>query len=65
MLGDMPDERFALLVNLGKKITDYAIEKDTGGDGRTCSYYFVIVLGPFDSHQNMKLHCLIIMNSSS
>lgn len=33
LLGDMPDERFALLVNLGKKITDYAIEKDTGADG--------------------------------
>ena len=34
LLGDMPDERFALLVNLGKKITDYAIEKDMGGDGK-------------------------------
>eukprot|EP00112_Aurelia_sp_Birch-Aquarium-sp1_P011482 Seg2414.1 transcript_id=Seg2414.1/GoldUCD/mRNA.D3Y31 product="U5 small nuclear ribonucleoprotein 200 kDa helicase" protein_id=Seg2414.1/GoldUCD/D3Y31 len=32
LLGDMPDERFALLVNLGKKITDYAVEKDIGGD---------------------------------
>jgi len=32
LLGDMPDERFALLVNLGKKITDYAMDKDMGGD---------------------------------
>eukprot|EP00794_Sanderia_malayensis_P005235 gene5235-5896_t len=32
LLGEMPDERFALLVNLGKKITDYAVEKDAGGD---------------------------------
>lgn len=29
----MPDERYALLVNLGKKITDYSVDKDVLGDG--------------------------------
>ncbi|XP_028391652.1 U5 small nuclear ribonucleoprotein 200 kDa helicase-like [Dendronephthya gigantea] len=28
LLGNMPEERFALLVNLGKKITDYHVEHD-------------------------------------
>ena len=38
----MPDERFALLVNLGKKITDYAMEKDMGGDGRSFQSLFCL-----------------------
>lgn len=33
LLGSIPDERFALLVNLGKKITDFNIS--SGGDGTT------------------------------
>ena len=33
LLGSMPDERFALLVNLGKKITDYSVDKDYFNDG--------------------------------
>ncbi|CAB3996101.1 U5 small nuclear ribonucleo 200 kDa helicase, partial [Paramuricea clavata] len=28
LLGNMPDERYALLVNLGKKITDYYVDHD-------------------------------------
>ena len=28
LLGDLAEERFALLVNLGKKITDYGSEKE-------------------------------------
>ena len=32
LLGSMPDERFALLSNLGRKITDYSVDKDGGGD---------------------------------
>ncbi|XP_032222645.2 U5 small nuclear ribonucleoprotein 200 kDa helicase-like isoform X1 [Nematostella vectensis] len=32
LLGDMPDERFALLVNLGKKITDYTFDRDYSND---------------------------------
>ena len=44
LLGPVPEERFALLVNLGKKITDYAIEKDTGGDGKlSLSQMFFII----------------------
>ena len=35
----MPDERFALLVNLGKKISDYAVEKDVGGDGMSIKVF--------------------------
>ena len=40
----MPDERFALLVNLGKKITDYAVEKDIGGDGEFEKSSFLVCL---------------------
>ena len=29
----MPDERFALLVNLGKKITDYHVDHDKMDEG--------------------------------
>ena len=29
----MAEERYALLVNLGRKITDYSVDKDVGGDG--------------------------------
>ena len=46
LLGDMPDERFALLVNLGKKISDYAVDRDAGGDGKKAIFYFD--LGFFD-----------------
>lgn len=31
LLGGVPDERFALLVNLGKKISDWADEKAQAG----------------------------------
>ena len=29
----MAEERYALLVNLGRKITDYSVDKDAAGDG--------------------------------
>lgn len=32
MLGPISDERFALLVNLGKKITDFNTKQSTGGE---------------------------------
>lgn len=32
LLGTMPDERFALLSNLGRKISDYSVDKEGGGD---------------------------------
>lgn len=32
LLGSVPDERYALLVNLGRKITDYSVDKDAAGD---------------------------------
>ena len=33
LLGTVPDERFALLVNLGKKITDYSVDRSLLNDG--------------------------------
>ena len=33
LLGPMPEERFALLVNLGKKITDFQVKSTTGASG--------------------------------
>jgi pre-mRNA-splicing helicase BRR2 len=33
LLGNMPDERYALLVNLGKKITDYYVDHDKMDEG--------------------------------
>ena len=32
LLGTMADERFALLSNLGRKITDYSVDKEGGGN---------------------------------
>ena len=34
LLGPTPDERFALLVNLGKKITDYSVDRSLLNDGK-------------------------------
>ena len=34
LLGNMPDERYALLVNLGKKITDYYVDHDKMDEGK-------------------------------
>lgn len=34
LLGNIADERYALLVNLGKKITDYSVDKEAIGDGK-------------------------------
>ena len=48
----MPDERFALLVNLGKKITDYAVEKDIGGDGE---FQSLLCLPSFSSCQSLYI----------
>lgn len=36
LLGNMPDERYALLVNLGKKITDYHVEHEKMDEGKLC-----------------------------
>ena len=36
LLGNMPDERYALLVNLGKKITDYYVDHDKMDEGEYC-----------------------------
>jgi len=36
LLGGMADERYALLVNLGRKITDYSVDKEIIGDGMFC-----------------------------
>jgi hypothetical protein len=33
LLGNIPDERYALLVNLGKKITDYSVDRDYSNQG--------------------------------
>ena len=38
----MAEERYALLVNLGKKITDYSIDKDAIGDGKIYCYKIII-----------------------
>ena len=38
LLGGMPDERYALLVNLGKKITDYSVDRSLLNDG---DYIFI------------------------
>jgi len=44
LLGSMADERYALLVNLGKKITDYsAVDKDAGDDDVIDENYGVAV----------------------
>lgn len=37
LLGKLAEERFALLVNLGKKITDYGGDKDKNPIGRSTS----------------------------
>lgn len=42
LLGSVPDERYALLVNLGRKITDYSVDKDAAGDGRLVIIYFIV-----------------------
>jgi hypothetical protein len=34
LLGPLEDEKFALLVGLGKKITDYGADKGTAVEGR-------------------------------
>ena len=34
----MPDERYALLVNLGKKITDYSVDRSLLNDGECLCY---------------------------
>ena len=34
LLGSLAEERFALLVNLGKKITDYGSEKEKKAIGK-------------------------------
>ena len=36
----MPDERFALLSNLGRKITDYSVDKEGGGDGKLDNLHY-------------------------
>lgn len=33
LLGPMPEEQYAMLVSLSKKITDYGSEKGRGGEG--------------------------------
>ena len=35
LLGGLSDERFAILVNLGKKITDWSVNNQTGSDGKS------------------------------
>lgn len=38
LLDKIPDERFALLVNLGKKITDWGSQDDKGQSGECISF---------------------------
>lgn len=40
LLGTVPEERYALLVNLGRKITDYSVDKEALGDGNSLSSLF-------------------------
>lgn len=54
LLGAMPDERYALLVNLGKKITDYSIDRSLFNDGK---YWCCEVI--------YRLHILIKLKSSA
>ena len=42
LLGNMPDERYALLVNLGKKITDYYVDHDKMDEGEYFIYNIFI-----------------------
>jgi len=42
LLGSLADERFALLVNLGKKITDFGT--DEKGAANTGKLYFIFIL---------------------
>ena len=45
LLGGMPDERYALLVNLGKKITDYSVDRSLLNDGE-----YVYIFTTISSH---------------
>ena len=42
LLGSIPDERYALLVNLGKKITDYTVDRDYTNQGIYCQQALVL-----------------------
>lgn len=41
LLGRLADERFALLVNLGKKITDFGAKEDVQVSGKFVQYLFL------------------------
>lgn len=43
LLGTLAEERFALLVNLGKKITDYGAEKEKKNIGKETDWPQIIL----------------------
>ena len=52
LLGPTPDERYALLVNLGKKITDYSVDRSLLNDGK---YLMINRLAESSTHVCMRV----------